>query len=66
MASDTRRCGDTNMTVEKLDAKCLSDYQPDKMSKRRFGKVMRRMGRKHRQESVILKTKMSRKHYEKM
>ena len=31
--------------------------KPDKMSKRRFGKVMRRMGRKHGQESVITKDK---------
>ena len=33
--------------------------KPDKMSKRRFGKVLRRLGRKHGQESVI--TKDSRK-----
>ena len=31
--------------------------KPDKMSKRRFGKVMRRLGRKHGQESVITKDK---------
>ena len=31
--------------------------KPEKMSKRRFGKVMRRMGRKHGQESVITKDK---------
>jgi len=29
--------------------------KPDKMSRRRFGKVMRRLGRKHGQESVITK-----------
>tara|TARA_Y100001963_G_C6763473_1_gene440878 strand:+ start:1234 stop:1893 length:660 start_codon:yes stop_codon:yes gene_type:complete len=29
--------------------------KPDKMSKRRFGKTMRRLGRKHGQESVITK-----------
>ena len=29
--------------------------KPDKMSKRRFGKIMRRLGRKHGQESVITK-----------
>ena len=32
-----------------------STSKPDKMSKRRFGKVMRRLGRKHGQESVITK-----------
>ena len=31
--------------------------KPDKMSKRRFGKTMRRLGRKHGQESVITKDK---------
>jgi hypothetical protein len=31
--------------------------KPEKMSKRRFGKVMRRLGRKHGQESVITKDK---------
>lgn len=31
--------------------------KPNKMSKRRFGKVMRRLGRKHGQESVITKDK---------
>lgn len=31
--------------------------KPDNMSKRRFGKVMRRLGRKHGQESVITKDK---------
>ena len=31
--------------------------KPDKMSKRRFGKVMRRLGRKHGQESVVTKDK---------
>ena len=31
--------------------------KPGKMSKRRFGKVMRRLGRKHGQESVITKDK---------
>ena len=31
--------------------------KPDKMSKRRFGKTMRRLGRKHVQESVITKDK---------
>ena len=31
--------------------------KPAKMSKRRFGKVMRRLGRKHGQESVITKDK---------
>ena len=39
--------------------------KPDKMSKRRFGKVMRRMGRKHGQESVITKDadKSAKLHY---
>ena len=32
-----------------------STSKPDKMSKRRFGKTMRRLGRKHGQESVITK-----------
>ena len=32
-----------------------STSKPDKMSKRGFGKVMRRLGRKHGQESVITK-----------
>jgi|TARA_B100001996_G_scaffold296525_1_gene236841 hypothetical protein len=31
--------------------------KPDKMSKRRFGKLTRRLGRKHGQESVITKDK---------
>ena len=31
--------------------------KPDKMSKRRFGKTMRRLGRKHGQESVVTKDK---------
>lgn len=31
--------------------------KPDKMSKRRFGKLTRRLGRKHDQESVITKDK---------
>ena len=31
--------------------------KPDKMSKRRFGKISRRLGRKHGQESVITKDK---------
>jgi hypothetical protein len=31
--------------------------KPDKMSKRRFGKLSRRLGRKHGQESVITKDK---------
>jgi hypothetical protein len=31
--------------------------KPEKMSKRRFGKIMRRLGRKHGQESVITKDK---------
>jgi len=31
--------------------------KPDKMSKRRFGKIMRRLGRKHGQETVITKDK---------
>ena len=33
--------------------------KPNKMSKRRFGKVMRRLGRKHGQESVFTKTRTS-------
>jgi hypothetical protein len=39
--------------------------KPEKMSKRRFGKVMRRMGRKHGQESVITKDadKSAKLHY---
>jgi len=39
--------------------------KPDKMSKRRFGKVMRRLGRKHGQESVITKdsNKPAKLHY---
>jgi hypothetical protein len=39
--------------------------KPDKMSKRRFGKVMRRLGRKHGQESVITKdsSKPAKLHY---
>ncbi|UNH61311.1 hypothetical protein SSZBM1_194 [Synechococcus phage S-SZBM1] len=39
--------------------------KPDKMSKRRFGKVMRRLGRKHGQESVITKDqeKSAKLHY---
>ena len=32
-----------------------STSKPDKMSKRKFGKTMRRLGRKHGQESVITK-----------
>lgn len=32
-----------------------STTKPNKMSKRRFGKTMRRLGRKHGQESVITK-----------
>ena len=58
MASDTRK-----VSVSKYDSGETGrevSYQtskPDKMSKRRFGKVMRRMGRKHGQESVITKDK---------
>ena len=39
--------------------------KPEKMSKRRFGKVMRRLGRKHGQESVITKDadKSAKLHY---
>lgn len=39
--------------------------KPDSMSKRRFGKVMRRLGRKHGQESVITKdaNKPAKLHY---
>jgi len=39
--------------------------KPEKMSKRRFGKIMRRLGRKHGQESVITKDKekQARLHY---
>lgn len=35
----------------------LQTSKPESMSKRRFGKVMRRLGRKHGQESVITKDK---------
>ena len=60
MASDTRKVSvSISMTVEKLAEKfpIYQTSKPDKMSKRRFGKVMRRMGRKHGQESVITKDK---------
>ena len=48
----------TNIPMVKQEEKYhTKPPKPDKMSKRRFGKVMRRLGRKHGQESVITKDK---------